>query len=180
VVKHGASLDASYFHDLERHREKILAKDLQVLEEVITGSCRLKAKIVEADEEEQGGLRALLNYGHTVGHALEAVTDYQRWLHGEAVSIGIVVAAKIANRLGLADLETVERQVALLQSLGLPISFAGLDPHLIVEALKRDKKAREGVVPFILVPKIGEARVVYDVPRSLVREALDELGANPV
>jgi 3-dehydroquinate synthase len=180
VVKHGIALDANYFHDLERNREKILAKDLPVLEEVIAGSCRLKARIVEADEEEEGGLRALLNYGHTVGHALEAVTNYQQCLHGEAVSVGIVAAAKIANRLGLADLETVERQVNLLKSLGLPISFRGLDPHLIVEALKRDKKAREGAVPFILVPKIGEARLVYDVPRNLVFEVLDELRGKPV
>ncbi|HLC40321.1 MAG TPA: 3-dehydroquinate synthase [Methylomirabilota bacterium] len=177
VVKHGISLDANYFHGLERQREAILAKDLPVLEEVIAGSCRLKAKIVEADEEEEGGLRALLNYGHTVGHALEAVTNYQRWLHGEAVSIGIAAAARIAGRLGLADLETVERQANLLHSLGLPTSFTRLDPHIIVEALKRDKKAREGVVPFILVPKIGEARLVYDVPGNLVLEVLHDLRA---
>jgi len=174
VVKHGISLDADYFRSLEECREAIQAKALPALEEVIVGSCRLKAKIVEADEEEEG-LRALLNYGHTVGHALEAVTDYRGWLHGEAVSIGMTAAAKIANRLGLANLETVERQLRLLQALGLPISFAEPDPQLIVEAIGRDKKAREGVVPFVLVPKIGEARLVYDVPQSLVLEVLREI-----
>lgn len=176
VVKHGIALDANYFRYLEEHQEALQAKEPSVLEEAIAGSCRIKAKIVEADEEEDG-LRSLLNYGHTVGHALEAITEYQRWLHGEAVSIGIVAAAKIAHRLGLADPETVDRQVRLLSALGFPTQYHECSPQQIVEALARDKKARGGVVPFILVPKIGEARLVFDVPRALILEILQELRA---
>jgi 3-dehydroquinate synthase len=175
VVKHGITLDAEYFRFLEEHLEAIQARAIPVLEEVIAGSCRLKAKIVEGDEEEAEGLRALLNYGHTVGHALEAVTNYQRWLHGEAVSIGIVAAAKIAHHVGLADPETVERQIRLLRALGFPTSYSECSAQQILEALGRDKKAREGVVPFVLVPKIGEARLVFDVPRALVLEVLEGL-----
>ena len=174
VLKHGMSLDVDYFLDLELHRDAILAKEPSVLEWVVAGSCRLKARIVEADPDESG-VRAFLNYGHTVGHALEAVTDYKRWLHGEAVSIGIVAAAKIAHRLGLAGQSTFERQVKLLEAFGLPTSFDGLSPEEIMAALGRDKKGREGVVPFILVPKIGEARLVFDVPRHVVLEVLREL-----
>ncbi|MFQ5521395.1 MAG: 3-dehydroquinate synthase, partial [Candidatus Methylomirabilia bacterium] len=95
VVKHGIVLDADYFADLEQHVEEILRRDLPTLERVVAGSCRLKARVVEADETESD-LRAVLNYGHTVGHALEAATGYARWAHGEAVALGIAVAAQIA------------------------------------------------------------------------------------
>ncbi|MBI3625790.1 MAG: 3-dehydroquinate synthase [Candidatus Rokubacteria bacterium] len=174
VVKHGIILDAAYFSDLEAHVAEIISKDLPTLERIIAVSCRLKGRIVEADERE-GGPRATLNYGHTVGHALEAVTSYSRWLHGEAVSLGIVAAALIAERLGVTDAETVRRQVSLLRALGLPVSFSAPAPHVIVEAISRDKKARDGKVPFVLAPRIGEFRLVFDIPADLVASVLAEM-----
>ena len=174
VVKHGIVLDAGYFRDVEAHVREILSKDLPTLERMIAVSCRLKGRIVEADEQESG-LRAALNYGHTVGHALEAVTSYSRWLHGEAVSLGMVAAARLAERLGLADSETVNRQVTLLRAIGLPVSFRAPAPQTIVQAIARDKKARDGRVPFVLAPRIGEFRLVFDIPADLVVQVLTEI-----
>jgi len=129
---------------------------------------------VGADETETE-LRAVLNYGHTVGHALEAVTGYSRWAHGEAVALGIAVAARIAERLGLADAETTRRQVRLLEAIGLPVTLSRVDPPAMLEAIRRDKKAREGRVPFVLVPRIGSHRLVFDIPEELVMEAIREI-----
>jgi len=174
VVKHGIVLDAAYFSDIEAHVPEIISRDLPTLERIIAVSCRLKGGIVEADERE-GGLRAALNYGHTVGHALEAATQFSKWLHGEAVSLGIVAAARIAQRLGLADVETVRRQVSLLRAVGLPVTFSAPSPQTIVEAIGRDKKARDGKVPFVLAPRIGEFRLVFDIPADLVSHVLAEM-----
>jgi 3-dehydroquinate synthase len=174
VVKHGIVLDAEYFADIEAHLPEILSRNLPALERIIADSCRLKARVVEADETE-AELRAVLNYGHTVGHALEAVTGYSRWAHGEAVALGIAVAARIAERLGLADAETTRRQVRLLEAIGLPVTLSRGEAPAIREAIRRDKKAREGRVPFVLVPRIGSHRLVFDIPEELVMEAIREI-----
>ncbi|MBI4594450.1 MAG: 3-dehydroquinate synthase, partial [Candidatus Rokubacteria bacterium] len=171
IVKHGVVLDADYFADLEGHAASLVARDPATLERVIGGSCRLKASIVERDERE-AELRAVLNYGHTIGHALEAVTGYARWTHGEAVALGIVAEARLAERLGLAGRETVERQERLLGAVGLPTSATGIDADAILAAIGRDKKARDGRVPFVLAPRIGAFRLVYDVPEADVRASL--------
>lgn len=178
VVKHGIILDAEYFADLETHVEAILGRDLPTLERIVTGSCRLKARVVEADETEEG-LRSVLNYGHTVGHAIEALTGYGRWTHGEAVSIGMAVAATLAERLGIAVPQTRERQIALLAGLGLPVAFKAPEPAAILEALSRDKKTREGRVPFVLAPRIGEARLLFDIPAGAVLSAISEIQTSP-
>lgn len=174
IVKHGIVLDAAYFGDVEAHAPAIRARDGGTLERIIGGSCRLKAGIVERDERESE-LRHVLNYGHTIGHALETVTAYQRWAHGEAVSLGIVAEARLAERLGLADRATVERQERLLADIGLPVRGAGIDADAVLAAIARDKKARDGRVPFVLAPAIGTFRLVYDVPPAAVREALTSL-----
>src|SRR5438128_9204391 len=174
IVKHGIVLDADYFAELERDLAPLAARDLGVLERIIGGSCRLKASVVERDERE-AELRHVLNYGHTIGHALEAVTGYGRWAHGEAVSLGIVAEARLAQRLGIAKDQTTERQVRLLRAVGLPVSGLEAAPAAIVEALGRDKKARDGRVPFIFAPEIGSFRLVFDVPRAAVLETLEEL-----
>jgi 3-dehydroquinate synthase len=175
VIKHGIVLDAGYFADLEASREPLLAREIETLTRVVAGSCRLKAHVVERDEQE-AELRAVLNYGHTIGHAVEAATGFARWTHGEAVALGIAAEARLAERLGLASASTTGRQVELLRAVGLPVRDSGAAPATVLEALGRDKKSRNGRVPFVLAPEIGRFTVVFDVPRETVLETLQELG----
>jgi len=176
IVKHGIVLDAEYFAEIERDRAPLLARELGVLERIIGGSCRLKAAVVERDERE-AELRHVLNYGHTIGHALEAATGYDRFAHGEAVSLGIVAEARLARRLGVADDETVTRQERLLEALGLPVRTSAIDVEPVVSAMAHDKKAKDGRVPFVLAPRIGGFRLVYDVPPADVRAVVASLGS---
>jgi 3-dehydroquinate synthase len=142
------------------------------LTRIIAGSCRLKAGVIQRDPEEKGEWRFALNYGHTIGHALEASTRFETWTHGEAVSLGIVAEARLAERLGVADAATTRRQEALLRTLGLPVRAGALHTDAVVSAIAHDKKARNGRVPFVLAPAIGSFRVVYDVSPADVRAAL--------
>ncbi|MGH7314237.1 MAG: 3-dehydroquinate synthase [Candidatus Rokuibacteriota bacterium] len=174
IVKHGIVLDAAYFAEVEASAARLLVRDLPTLERVIAGSCRLKAAIVERDERE-AELRHVLNYGHTIGHALEAVTGYARWTHGEAVALGIAGEARLAERLELAARPTVERQEQLLAAVGLPTRAGGIDADAVLAAIGRDKKARDGRVPFVLAPAIGEFRLVYGVSSAEVRAAVAAL-----
>lgn len=175
IVKHGIVLDAGYFEDLERSVPEILARDGGTLERIIGGSCRLKAGVIERDPEEKSELRFALNYGHTIGHALEAATAFGRWTHGEAVSLGVVAEARLAARLGMASAETADRQERLLSALGLPVRITDVDVDAVLAATRRDKKARDGRVPFVLAPAIGEFRVVYDIASADVRAVLTGL-----
>jgi 3-dehydroquinate synthase len=174
IVKHGIVLDAAYFADVEASAASMLERDLTTLERIISGSCRLKAGIVERDERESE-LRHVLNYGHTIGHALEAVTGYVRWTHGEAVALGIVAEARLAERLGLATRGTVEQQEQLIAAVGLPTHEEGVDVEAVLAAIGRDKKARDGRVPFVLAPAIGQFKLVYDIPNAEVRAAVATL-----
>lgn len=174
IVKHGIVLDATYFDDVERSASQILARDGATLERIIGGSCRLKGGVVQRDERE-AELRHVLNYGHTIGHALEAATGYERWAHGEAVALGIVAEARLAGRLGLASQATVERQERLLASLGLPTGADEIAADTVLAAMARDKKGRSGRVPFVLAPAIGSFRIVYDIPPEDVRAVIDGL-----
>jgi 3-dehydroquinate synthase len=179
VIKHGIVLDAAYFADVETSAVSLLAREPATLERLIGGSCRLKARVVEQDERE-AELRQVLNYGHTIGHALEAASRYQRWTHGEAVSLGIVAEARLAERLGLAKHPTVERQERLLAAVGLPTHATDIDADAVLAAIGRDKKARDGRVPFVLAPEIGAFRLVFDVPITAVRAALTSLGRDRI
>jgi 3-dehydroquinate synthase len=175
IVKHGIVLDAAYFEDVERSADALLGRDLDTLTRIIGGSCRLKAGVIERDPEEKTELRYALNAGHTIGHAIEAVTHFQTWTHGEAVALGLVAEAHLAERLGLATVATTRRQEALLAAVGLPIRAPAVDSAAVLEAITRDKKARDGRVPFVLAPEIGAFRVVYDVGPADVRGALSAL-----
>ena len=175
VIKHGIVLDAAYFEDVERGVAALLEREPAALERIVAGSCRLKASVVERDEQESE-FRHILNYGHTIGHAIEAVTGYRRFAHGEAVSLGIAAEAGIAERLGLAKPGVRARQVRLLEAVGLPVRGAGEAPDRVVEALSRDKKAKDGRVPFVLAPEIGTFRLVFDVPTRAILDALAEIG----
>ncbi len=174
VIKHGIVLDAAYFDEVERDAAALIKREPATLERIVAGSCRLKGSVVERDEQE-ALLRHVLNYGHTIGHAIEAVTGYERFAHGEAVSLGIAAEAGIAERMGLAKPEVRARQIRLLEAVGLPVRRVGETPERVVEALSRDKKAKDGRVPFVLAPEIGSFRLVFDVPRTIVLEALADL-----
>ena len=178
IVKHGIVLERTYFEEVERDAAPLLARRPDVLERIIGGSCRLKASVIERDPEEKSELRFALNNGHTVGHALESTTGYERWTHGEAVSLGIVAEAYLARRLGLADDATVARQERLLAGLGLPVRAGQVDVEAVLTAITHDKKARDGRVPFVLAPRLGEFRVVYDVPPAEIRAAVHELAGS--
>jgi 3-dehydroquinate synthase len=175
VIKTGAALDAELFTTLEASVPAIQARDPELLERVIATCCAEKATIVEQDEREESGLRMVLNYGHTVGHALEALSGYGVWLHGEAVAVGMTVAARLANHLGLVDARTTDRQAALLSAVGLPTRFETPAPPAVWDALRHDKKAREGRVPFVLLKALGHAEVCFDVQAEVVLQTLEEV-----
>ncbi len=171
VVKMGLILDAALFAQLEANPAGLLGLEPALVAQAIARSVELKALIVAEDERETGQ-RMLLNYGHTIGHALEAATGYERLLHGEAVAIGMSAAARIAVELGLLARHDAERQDALLQRLGLPLTASGLDPAALWEPLRRDKKARQARLRWVLLERIGHAVVRDDVPEALVEMAL--------
>jgi 3-dehydroquinate synthase len=175
VVKTGAALDADLFRSLETGLDALRRRDAALLEAVVATCCAAKARIVEQDEREETGLRMVLNYGHTVGHALEALSGYRRWLHGEAVAIGMAAAGRLAARLGWTDAGAVARQDALLTGVGLPIRFSGIAPREVAATLRHDKKARDGRVPFVLMKSVGRAEICNDVPMETVAEVLQEI-----
>ncbi len=163
VVKYGVILDAEFFASLEANVDAINRKDPAVLQQIIQRCCRLKADVVEADERETSGLRAVLNYGHTYAHAFEAAGNYGDMLHGEAVSIGMMCAARLARIMGRIDDDFVTRQFDLLEALTLPTNTPDYDAEELVALMRRDKKADEGQLRFILPTKIGHVELVKDV-----------------
>jgi len=177
IVKHGIVLEAAYFDDVEASAQTLAAREHATVDRIIGGSCRLKASVVERDERESD-LRMVLNYGHTIGHAIEAATGYGELTHGEAVSLGIAAEAALAVRLRIATPATRERQERLLARLGLPTRSAALDARLILEAMAHDKKGRDGRVPFVLAPEIGRFTIVTDVGPDDVRAALAEIAGS--
>jgi len=173
VVKYGVILDAQLFASLEDHVEGLVARTDDVLRNVIARCCRLKAEVVEQDEREETGVRAVLNYGHTFAHALETVTGYGQLLHGEAVSIGMLCASRLAERLGRVDAEFTNRQLKLLSQLGLPTEVPDVDRHRLIEAMARDKKVEHGRLRFVLPGHMGYVELVGDVSREDVLAAMD-------
>jgi 3-dehydroquinate synthase len=173
VVKYGVILDAEFFGYLEHHAQQLLARDASALEYVIARSCRLKADVVEDDEREETGLRAILNYGHTFAHAIEAVAGYGEWLHGEAVSAGMMCAAKLAQRLDRIDASLVARQQALLAELHLPTTMPDLAADDLLAAMQHDKKVEHGRLRFVLPSRLGHVELVSDVEAADVRAVIE-------
>lgn len=171
IVKYGMILDAELFAMVEKNLDGIRRRNLDVLERVIAASATLKVSVVEKDERE-GGLRAILNYGHTVGHAIEAVGEFSRVHHGEAVAIGMEAAAFIAMRMGLASVETLAAQNRLLRACGLPTRMSGLPRRDVLRAMELDKKSRGGRPRFVLPEKIGKVRYGVEVADDVVEAAL--------
>jgi 3-dehydroquinate synthase len=172
VVKYGVILDAEFFAFLEQSVAAINAHDPAVLTRVIERCCRLKADVVEQDECELTGLRAVLNYGHTFAHAFEAAGAYGLLLHGEAVAIGMECAARLAHRMNRIDDEFLSRQTALLTALHLPTEVPDFDGDELVRIMRRDKKVDEGQLRFVLPARLGHVELVKDVRVSDVIEAL--------
>ena len=170
VVKYGVIADADFFAWLEDHMQDLLAKETTALRHVVRRCCEIKAQVVGSDEREQGR-RAILNFGHTFGHALEAITDYQRYLHGEAVAIGMSMAMHLSVRLGRARPADAQRLRRLLDQAGLPTT-ATQSPAAIVEAMGMDKKVVDGQLRLIVCDGIGHVSVLSDVPQAEVLGAV--------
>jgi 3-dehydroquinate synthase len=176
VVKYSVILDADFFAYLEQHTSAILARDAECIRHIVARSCRLKADVVEKDEREEKGLRAVLNYGHTFAHAFETVGGYGTWLHGEAVSAGMVCASRLAERRGLIDADITERQRRLLQTFALPIAPERWPVEELLAVMRVDKKAVAGRLRFVLPRRLGEVAMFDDVPESDVRAVLEDDG----
>ncbi|OGO03184.1 MAG: 3-dehydroquinate synthase [Chloroflexi bacterium RBG_13_53_26] len=174
VVKHGIVLDPELFALSETNIEKLLGLDTEITAEAIGRSVAIKARIVSEDERERGR-RILLNYGHTIGHALEAATDYERFLHGEAVAVGMMGAAMLSHNLGLLPGEIVEEQRALLQNLGLPTHCSGVDMNTVLDIMELDKKVKGKAVRWVLLEGVGKPVVRDDVVGERVMEVLSRL-----
>jgi shikimate kinase/3-dehydroquinate synthase len=175
VIKHGMILDNEFFEFLEANVNKLKKLEPELLTRAIASSAAIKAQVVSQDEKEKEGKRTVLNYGHTIAHGLEAATQYKRFLHGEAVAIGMVGAAKLSQRLGLLSSTAVERQQALLQKFGLPTVFSGLGLTEITRAMELDKKTKGKAIRWVLLQDIGKAVIRSDVPQRDLLAVLQEL-----
>ena len=177
VVKYGIISDERLLTFVEAHMSRLLRRDTGALLHLVERSCAVKARVV-ADDEKEGGLRAILNFGHTVGHAVETCTGYRRYKHGEAVAMGMVAAARVGELLGMAPLSLRERLVRVLRAARLPVSLPEDVPaEDLLQAMTRDKKALGGHLRMVLPQGIGEVRIVDGVDPALVRRALTELRA---
>jgi len=172
VVKYGVIQDADFFAYLEQHVEAINRRDPHVLTRIVERCCRLKADVVEQDEREETGLRAILNYGHTFCHALEAATGYETLLHGEGVAIGMLCASRLAERLGRVDAAFTKRQFDLLTALGLPTAVPDVSHEELIELMYHDKKVERGKLRFVLPTRLGHVEVVRGVTTDDILMAL--------
>ena len=174
VIKYGVIWDAQLFAEMEESKRLDQRRYLkpELMDNILTHSCQAKADVVGKDEKE-AGLRAILNYGHTIGHAVESLTGYSVVNHGEAVAIGMVAAGQIAVELGLWQKAETERQDALIQKTGLPTQLpSGVDIEAIIEALQTDKKVKDGKVRFVLPTQIGAVTVTDQLPSDTIRQVL--------
>ena len=171
VAKYGAIRDLPFLDWIEAHADDLLRRDPAALAHAIRRSCEIKAEVVAEDERESGA-RALLNFGHTFGHAIESAAGYGTWLHGEAVAAGMALAARFSVRTGRLAPAKAERLVALLERLGLPVRAAGFAPDTWLEYMGRDKKNEDGGVTLILLDDLGRASVVKDTQAAELRSFL--------
>jgi 3-dehydroquinate synthase len=173
IVKYGVIRDAAFFAWLEQARPALLSRAPEALETAVMRSCQIKADVVESDENEQG-LRAILNYGHTFGHAVETLAGYGVIRHGEAVAIGMVMAARVAQRIGCGSQVDVVRITTLLQSFGLPVAPPAFPAEDYLAVMQHDKKARDGGIRLVLNEGIGAAGLhTATAPLALLHELLD-------
>lgn len=174
VVKYGVIMDAEFFDWLEGNAAKILERDGEAVRHIVQRCCRLKADVVEKDEREETGLRAILNYGHTFAHAFETAAKYSSWLHGEAVSAGMMCAARLACGRGLIGEDLLLRQEKLLGKFGLPLAPQRWPIEDLLATMRTDKKAVAGKMRFILPTRLGEATLFDDVSEAEVQATLQQ------
>ncbi len=167
VLKHGLLADADYFDAVEKDLPRLLACDAQAMAHAVARSCEIKAGVVGRDERESGE-RALLNLGHTFGHAIEALAGYGHWLHGEAVGCGLCLAADLSQRLGMLERSEVDRVKDAVSRARLPVRIPGLSKRDALQAMAGDKKAEAGSIRFVLLERIGKA-----IQRTVPADALD-------
>ena len=173
VIKYGLIRDHGFFKWLGENTDKILALEPEVMAHLIEKCCQIKAEIVSEDERE-GSVRAILNYGHTFGHAIESLTNYNLYSHGEAVAIGMVMAASMSERMGILSRDDKEGIIKLLDSVNLPTKRPDLDQNVFLESMKRDKKAQDGEIRLILLDGIGNAIISNDYPNEILIETISE------
>ena len=171
VIKHAIIADVEMFAILEKDLDKVLQRDRRTLGFLIPRNVEIKARVVSRDERE-AGLREILNFGHTFAHALESVTKYRRYRHGEAVAWGMIAAAFLGHELGLTRADDVSRIVALIRRLGPLPPWPGVPATALLRAMRSDKKTRAGILRFVLSPRIGEARSYDTVPLHVVERVL--------
>jgi 3-dehydroquinate synthase len=175
AIKHGLILDADLFRTFEEQAEQVLALEPELTTQVIKRSMAIKAKVVSEDERETKGVRVLLNYGHTIGHGLEAATEYGRFLHGEAAAIGMMGAARIGVALGVTPASALKRQEAVLRRFCLPLSCPDVNLELVAAAMSLDKKAVGSSLRWVLLEEVGRSTTRGDVPMGLALEVLQGL-----
>jgi len=175
ALKHGLAFDSGLVEIYESSAEGLLALEPELTTEVIARNAAIKARVVTEDERETSGLRALLNYGHTIGHGLETASGYESYLHGEAVAVGMTGAALLGQRVGVTPDAAVKRQAALLQRFGLPDRFSGVTIDTMMEAIAHDKKANGGDISWVLLDEVGSAGLHRGVPKEHVEQVLREL-----
>jgi 3-dehydroquinate synthase len=171
VIKYGLIRDRTFFEWLEGNMPRLVRREAEALAHAIERSCINKAEVVATDERESGP-RALLNFGHTFGHAIEAGAGYGKWLHGEAVGAGMLLATRLSQRLGLVALEDVKRVSSLLMSAGLSLEPPAFGHQRYLELMSHDKKVADGRIRFVLLERIGEAFVTDQVPNEALAEVL--------
>jgi 3-dehydroquinate synthase len=172
VVKYGVIMDPELFAYLEANNSTVLEREPAAVAHIVTRCCRLKADVVEKDEREETGLRAILNFGHTFAHAFETAAGYGGWLHGEAVAAGMICASRLAERRGLIDADVTARQRRLLEAFGLPTAPLTWEVDDLLATMRADKKALAGQMRFILPTRLGEVALFDDVPEADVRDIL--------
>ena len=174
VIKYGIIYDAALFESLVRELPNLLRRDTKTLASIIARCCEIKAEVVRQDETESG-LRAILNFGHTIGHALEAISRYGKYLHGEAISIGQVAAAKLSARILHLPQSQVDRVTSLFDRAGLPtsVSLNGAQLRRLFEAMKLDKKVSSGEIKFVLARRIGRVECGQKVPSGLLKDIIN-------
>jgi len=173
LIKHGFIYDKNFLNSLIANMNKLMSLDFDELAEAITTSCRIKAQIVEQDEKETG-IRAILNFGHTIGHAIEAVAGYDKFMHGEAVSVGMVYESLIAKEMGLVDYDYIELLRTTLERAKLPTEIKGIDTEKLIQKMFHDKKNENNGITFVLPTDYGKVDIFKNIDTALIKRILNK------